>query len=216
MLDKRIKDKLKQINAQGFEEINSDRVGKAITTMVCAIVLEGRTKIISVGDSRGYIVRSGELIKITKDESHVQKLYDKLPEKLKYRFDEDDLRFSRLSSVITNSFFEQVDNPKEGTSFEINDIYTLDNADYDKIILCSDGISDCMSTEEIAYFSKRVKGKRLADFLVQAANINKSLLLPYLRKRKKENGIKEFMLKDEIIPSKDNATAVVYENDLER
>ena len=207
-LNKIIRTKLKQINAEGFRAINGDNSIEypPVTTMVCAMKLEGRTKIISIGDSRGYIVKKGELMQITKDESYVNMVYDGAEKEVKQHLSENDLRFARKSNMILNSFFS------EEKGLDIRKITTIGNDEYDKIILCSDGVSDCMSNEEIAYFSKNVKGKRLADFLVQAANINESLLPTYLRhpnKAVKEN----FTFYNKIEPSKDNSTVIVYENE---
>lgn len=211
--DEKIINDFKTIDSRGKKDINGmyDREERAMTTMVCAIVMDGKAKILHSGDSRAYIVKNGKLFQITKDQSYAVEQFEEFGKNATPYIQPDDTRFYTTSNYVLNSFFINRNGLKKDS------IQTLNKGTYDKILLCSDGLSDCMSNEEIAYFSKNVKGKRLASFLVQAANINKSEIPRYLKKfydMDKEQY--EFSVRS----SKDNATAVVFEadkdDDLER
>lgn len=204
--DEKIINDFKTIDVQGKKDINGryDREERAMTTMVCAIMMDGKTKILHSGDSRAYIVKNGKLFQITKDQSYAVEQFEEFGKNATPYIQPDDTRFYTTSNLVLNSFFIGHNGLREES------VLTLNKGTYDKILLCSDGVSDCMSNEEIAYFSKNVKGKRLASFLVQAANINKSEIPRYLKKfydMDKEQY--EFSVRG----SKDNATAVVVEAD---
>ena len=198
--DKKIIQEMLKINEEGMHDLNGryDDEQFAVTTMVGAIFLDGKAKILSVGDSRAYVVKNGELSQVTVDQSLAQENFEAFGKNISPYMQADDTRFDYESNYILNSFFNAQNELK------LDHIHTLEQGTYDKIILCSDGVTDCMSNEEIAYFSKNVDGKRLANFLVEAANINLSIKPNYL------NAIKG-MYKEKIDPSKDNATAVVVE-----
>lgn len=215
--DKKIINVLQEINENGFTDLNrnSEMGNFALTTMVGAIIMDGKAKIVHFGDSRAYSVLNGELTQVTKDHSIAQRDYEEFGKNASPYVQNDDIRFYTNSNVITNAFFDGRETVTEDC------IQTLEKGTFDKIILCSDGVSDCMSNEEIAYFSRNVNSKRLASFLVDAANINESKLPGYLKKfADMEKNFKNKQYKTSIDPSKDNATAVVVEvdkdDDLER
>lgn len=208
--NKKIISGLQEINENGFTDLNkrAETGNFAITTMVGAIIIDGKAKIVHFGDSRAYSVKNGELSQITLDHSMARQDFEGFGKNTSPYTQIDDTRFYTNSNVITKAVFD---------GREIIDkscIQTLEKGTYDKIILCSDGVSDCMSNEEIAYFSKNVKGKRLASFLVDAANINVSKIPLYLKKfADMEKHFKNKQYNTLIEPSKDNATAVVVETD---
>ncbi len=105
------------------------------TTLVAAIINEENIFIFNVGDSRAYIF-DGTLKQVTKDHSYVQTLYDY--GKIK---NIDDMRFHKRSNIINNWLGGVVPN--------INyHFYELDKKNIQKLFLCSDGVSDCISHDE--------------------------------------------------------------------
>ena len=108
-----------------------------LTTLNMAIVLENETEIFNVGDSRCYAIGNDDNIKlVTSDHSFVWNNYIKTN-----KLGVDDLRFTPGNNIITSSIGDFM-GPKI-------DVYWLNNNDYKALILCSDGVSDVLSSREI-------------------------------------------------------------------
>lgn len=108
-----------------------------LTTLNMAIVLENETEIFNVGDSRCYAIGNDNNIKlVTSDHSFVWNNYIKTN-----KLGVDDLRFTPGNNIITSSIGDFM-GPKI-------DVYWLNNNDYKALILCSDGVSDVLSSREI-------------------------------------------------------------------
>ena len=162
------------------------------TTLVCAIIGEYDTLITNVGDSRAYIIKKGKLEQVTIDDSIVQEESEKgnIPYK-------DAMRFHREAAGITECV-------GMGT---IKDIHStvLSNVDYDVLLLFSDGVTDCLSEEDIAVICKKSDRKKIAKLLVQKAIANDSIAPDEL--------IEEYVDFNVYIPGgKDNTTTALYIN----
>ena len=106
------------------------------TTFVAVIVRGNEAAVISVGDSRCYWFADGKLQQITKDHSYVQDLIDR-GELLA----ENALHHPK-KNLITRAL-------GVGCSVE-SDVYRLDLFEGDKILICSDGLTNTVSDSEIA------------------------------------------------------------------
>lgn len=108
------------------------------TTLVAAWVHgDGHAYVINVGDSRGYLIRPSGISQITRDHSLVADLvaHGKLtPEQA---------RTHPNKNIITRAL--GTDRHTEGDLFELE----LDAGDY--ILLCSDGLSNTVTDQEILY-----------------------------------------------------------------
>lgn len=182
MLDK----KIKSIN----EEIFAFGDGRG-TTLVAAIVGKDETLIASVGDSRAYITKGNELIQVSRDDSVVQRYFERGYIKTK-----DDMRFHYDSNKVTQCIGMPPINNELNPNF-----YFLDNKDYDKIVLVSDGVSDCLSDKEIMAITTTTSREEIAKVLVNSALTTTSV--------RKQNE-RENCYYSKIPPGKDNTTAAVY------
>ncbi|WP_158277194.1 PP2C family protein-serine/threonine phosphatase [Serinibacter arcticus] len=89
-----------------------------------------------VGDSRLYRVRDGEVTQITTDHTHVQRLVDS------GRLDPSEVRTHPYRSVILRSIDDSSDDlPDVGV--------TVDVRAGDRVLLCSDGLSDYVTHESL-------------------------------------------------------------------
>lgn len=105
------------------------------TTITVAFVKNNELVIGNVGDSRCYIVSKGKLKKITKDHSLVQELLDN------GTITEEEARTHPNKNVITRAV---------GTKAMVKgDCYTVALSSIDKVIICSDGLTNEVSEEEI-------------------------------------------------------------------
>ncbi|PPE66863.1 Stp1/IreP family PP2C-type Ser/Thr phosphatase [Caldimonas caldifontis] len=106
------------------------------TTLVVAVVREGRLLVGHIGDSRAYRLRSGKLSQITKDHSLLQEQIDAgliTPEQAAY---------SSNKNLVTRAV------GVEDTVLLETHLHDLQPGDL--ILMCSDGLSDMIDDAEIA------------------------------------------------------------------
>jgi protein phosphatase len=106
------------------------------TTTTLALVLDGEAHIAQVGDSRAYLVRKGTAKQLTKDQSFVQRLIDA------GRMTAKEAAQSEHRNIILQAL-----GPEEKV---VTDLYRLKLENDDFLVLCSDGLSNQVSPEEIA------------------------------------------------------------------
>jgi protein phosphatase len=111
----------------------------------------------NVGDSRGYLLRQGELSQVTVDHSLVQELVDD------GRLSPEDAERHPQRSVITRAL---------GIEPEVEfDLFTYKLQVGDRLLLCSDGLSDVVGTTQIRNVLLRVRSpQKAARQLVTVAN----------------------------------------------
>src|SRR4051794_41592725 len=106
------------------------------TTVTAALFDGNRIGVAHVGDSRGYLVRHGNLSQLTKDHTFVQSLIDE------GRITEDEARVHPHRNLILRAV--------DGVHEPEPDVFTLDVATGDRILLCSDGCSGVLSDDDLA------------------------------------------------------------------
>lgn len=106
------------------------------TTLVAVIISGSRFVVANIGDSRAYLYRGGHLLQITEDHSLVNELV-----KTGELTPEEAQRFPQRN-VITRSL---------GVSEDVDADVTIYDMEYDDyLLLCSDGLTNQVSDEEIA------------------------------------------------------------------
>jgi serine/threonine protein phosphatase PrpC len=130
------------------------------TTLVAALFHNDKVTIAHVGDSRAYRFREGELTQITRDHSLLQEQIDA------GLIDPEWARFAEHKNLVTRAL--GVDPEME---VEIHDHQTEPGEIY---LLCSDGLSDMLTDEEMCEALKRYGSglQNACDELVQQANYN--------------------------------------------
>ncbi|MFZ5848576.1 MAG: PP2C family protein-serine/threonine phosphatase [Actinomycetota bacterium] len=119
------------------ELVDEDPALEGTSTTVTAALFDGRKVGIGhVGDSRGYLLRSGELSQLTKDHTFVQGLIDE------GRITEDEARTHPHRNLILRAV--------DGVHETDPDLFTLDVAPGDRLLLCSDGCSGVLDDARIA------------------------------------------------------------------
>lgn len=128
------------------------------TTVVAVLFYNNRMSIAHVGDSRLYRLRGGELTQITVDHSLLQELIDK------GFYTVEEARHSNQKNLVTRAMGVEpgVDTELQEEPVEPGDIY----------LLCSDGLSDLVSDEEIHLTLEEYSANldEAADTLIQQAN----------------------------------------------
>jgi serine/threonine protein phosphatase PrpC len=106
------------------------------STTVTATIFDGRSIGVGhVGDSRGYLLRDGSLSQLTTDHTFVQSLIDE------GRITEDEARVHPHRNLILRAV--------DGVHEPEPDVFTLDVALGDRILLCSDGCSGVLTDEDL-------------------------------------------------------------------
>jgi PPM family protein phosphatase len=127
------------------------------TTLVVLLEDGDLVHLANVGDSRGYLLRQGELSQVTVDHSLVQELVDD------GRLSPEDAERHPQRSVITRAL---------GIDPEVEfDLFTYKLQVGDRLLLCSDGLSDVVEPAQIRNVLLRVRNpQQAARRLIAVAN----------------------------------------------
>jgi Serine/threonine protein phosphatase len=155
-----IEEAIKKVNTDifNFSNTNEKLSGMGTTVTVCFITKEF-IHIANVGDSCCFAIRNNEIKKITKDHSLVQELVDS------GSISEKEAENHPKKNIITRAL---------GTSSTVSvDVFELDNNEYELYILCSDGLTNELTKEEILQVVTEEKDyMKSADRLVALAKEN--------------------------------------------
>ena len=105
------------------------------TTLTALLWSDGHAAVCHIGDSRGYLLRDGELYQITHDHTLVQSLVDE------GRISADDVSTHPQRSLLLRAL--------DGRSAAEPDLSVHDSLAGDRYLLCSDGLSGVVSDETL-------------------------------------------------------------------
>jgi protein phosphatase len=129
------------------------------TTLTAVVVAGGRQLLIGhVGDSRAYLVHDGEMRRVTDDHSLVEELVRE------GRLTPEQAESHPRRNIVTRAL---------GIDTEVEvDLYTIEVAPGDRLLLCSDGLTTMVRDRDI---ERLVRGEpdpqRAAELLVDTANL---------------------------------------------
>ncbi len=138
----------------------SQKMGKKMgTTLVAALIEDNKGYIFNVGDSRAYLFRNGKLRQLTKDHSVVQELLDK------GLITKEEAKTHPDRHVITMAI---------GTKDQVHpDTYSIYFDKGDILLLCSDGVTDMVSDEELEeILTNNTRLSTIGGEIVKRANAN--------------------------------------------
>ena len=134
-------------------EVNPDLDGMG-TTLTAILFAGDRLGLVHIGDSRGYLLRDGELTQITKDDTFVQTLVDE----------------GRITAEEAHSHPQRSLIMRALTGQEVDPTLIMREArEGDRYLLCSDGLSDPVSHETILEAMKIPDVDGSADRLIELA-----------------------------------------------
>jgi protein phosphatase len=124
------------------------------TTLTAILFAGNRLGLVHIGDSRGYLLRDGELTQITKDDTFVQTLVDE------GRITPEEAHSHPQRSLIMRAL----------TGHEVEPTLIMREARAgDRYLLCSDGLSDPVSHETILEALQIAEVAESADRLIELA-----------------------------------------------
>jgi PPM family protein phosphatase len=153
-----LKQAVLRANRRIREMASSDRQLNGMGTTLVALLEDGDlVHLANVGDSRAYLLREGELSQVTVDHSLVQELVDE------GRLSQEDAERHPQRSVITRAL---------GIDPEVEfDLFTYKLQAGDRLLLCSDGLSDVVEPAQIRNVLLRVRNpQQAAERLIEVAN----------------------------------------------
>lgn len=116
--------------------VETDPSLEGMGTTLTAILWDGeRSAVVHIGDSRGYLLREGQLYRITRDHTLVQSLIDE------GRIDEEEAAVHPQRSLLLRAL--------DGRTQVEPDVSAHDSVLGDRYLLCSDGLSGVVSEETL-------------------------------------------------------------------
>lgn len=145
------------IEVYDMAEENPELLGMG-TTVVCAVVRDGTAFIAHAGDSRAYLLKDNELTQVTTDHSVVQNLVNE------GKITKEEAQHHPQKNLITRAIGVDKD-------IEI-DFDEAELGDGEYLILCTDGLTNYVSDDELMDALSDGKYYAYADRLVNKANNN--------------------------------------------
>ncbi len=153
--EKAIRDALNKANMSVLEKAveKPELEGMGTTIAMCCI---DRDKIIAahIGDSRLYVIKDGKKVFVTKDHSYVQQLVEN------GELTEEEAKTHPMKNIITNALGVQ-----EKVQVEIDKL----RCESGYVVICSDGVSNVLSDDEIADIIDEKNPKESAKILCKKA-----------------------------------------------
>ncbi len=145
-------------NRKVFELAQANAVGHPGSTVVAILLHAGGTEIAHVGDSRCYRIHQGQIAQVTRDHSMVQELVDaQVLTPAQAAAHPDANKITRALGMAAN------------VEVEVRSVPVAHVAG-DVFILCSDGLSDLVPSEDIVQIAATAPAAQAAGQLVDLAN----------------------------------------------
>jgi protein phosphatase len=137
-MQRRARQVVQQVGSILIEQGHQDSALRGMGSTLTAARSYGRDLlIVHVGDSRAYLFRAGRLERLTKDHTYAQMLVDT------GQLSPDDETLSGLRHILINAL--------GGNAEQVEvDVDLLRLEEGDRLLLCSDGLTDCVDDETIA------------------------------------------------------------------
>ncbi len=137
-LEQRLSERVRSANRRIFDTAQLEREHSGMGTTLTAVYLEDATLVIAhVGDSRAYLLRDGELTRLTDDHSLVEELMRR------GKLTPEQAAEHPQRSIITRAL---------GIEPEVEvDTWTYPAQDGDVVLLCSDGLTSMIDEGQIAH-----------------------------------------------------------------
>ncbi len=126
------------------------------TTVVMSIVRDNQAIICNVGDSRAYLIND-DIIQITRDHSMVQTLVES------GKISPEEAKVHPKKNIITRALGVE--------ESVLTDCYCVNITEKDKLLLCTDGLSNYVNTNEILDIVNSNELDKITSLLINKANL---------------------------------------------
>ena len=154
-----IKEAIDSANSYVYEcSIKDSALSGMGSTLVLTTLTKDKAIVANVGDSRLYLIRNNEIIQVTKDHSFVEEMVN-LGE-----LDREAARNHPDKNIITRAVGVK--------NTVLADFFVIDLEKEDKILLCSDGLTNMVRDEEILEIIQKFDIDNAVTTLIDKANLN--------------------------------------------
>ena len=154
----RILESIKSANDKILQIAKSDnKISDLGTTCVVAFLKNNDLYVANVGDSRAYLISEDKIKQITNDHSVVNELL------MQGKITSDEAKIANNKNIITRAL---------GSLNSIPDFYEMNIKNDDKILICTDGLTNCLSNEEIYNILTKNSLEKAIEVLINNANQN--------------------------------------------
>ena len=152
-----IREAVMEANRKVYEAAQEDLALQGMgTTIVLTLLYQNHAYIAHVGDSRLYCLRGGVLEQLTRDHSFIQDLLDR------GEISEDEARIHPNKNIITRAV---------GVNWDVElDLHVLELCSGDRLLLCTDGLSNACNDDVIAAVLSSRPVEDAAEELIRLAN----------------------------------------------
>lgn len=127
------------------------------TTIVACVIVDGHLYVANIGDSRLYLISSDEIRQITMDHSLVEEMIRA------GKLERENVRNHPEKNIITKAVGASLD--------AMPDFFELDISVEDRVLLCSDGLSNMVEDDEIEDIVREENTlENAVDRLIERAN----------------------------------------------
>ena len=154
----RILESIKSANDKILQIAKSDnKISDLGTTCVVAFLKNNDLYVANVGDSRAYLISEDKIKQITNDHSVVNELL------MQGKITSDEAKIANNKNIITRAL---------GSLNSTPDFYEMNIKNNDKILICTDGLTNCLSNEEINNILTKNSPEKAIEVLITNANQN--------------------------------------------
>ena len=153
----RLRQSLRQAGNEIFTYAEENVQARMATTLVAAAIIDQKLTVANVGDSRAYLIRSGRSEQITRDHSLVSEMVRT------GALTEEQAQNSKGKNHLTRSLGGEMD-------VHVDVFPDIPLQPYDKIVLCSDGLTRYASPEDIVAMVSEGTPEEAAQRMIDFAN----------------------------------------------
>ena len=145
-------------NVEVYDTAQDDQDLKGMGTTVVAAVLCGKTAVVAhVGDSRAYLVTGSGIEQVTRDHSLVQEMVER-----------GRLTQSEAKNHPRKHFITRALGVEDTVECDINEVEIPPEGE---LLICTDGLTNMVETEEIFRITRSTPPDAAADRLISTANM---------------------------------------------
>ncbi len=162
-IDKSMLESITKANSTVLNKANSELDKRGMgTTFSALLISEEKANIVHIGDSRIYLIREGNIKKITTDHTFVEKMVDE------GRITAEEARHHPQKNILYMSLGAR-------ESFQPDEITDLEVREGDIFLLCSDGLTDMVTDDVIKEYCQSYSAKKATEELISLSNKNGGL-----------------------------------------
>lgn len=155
-----LRESISRANEEILEKATADLKKRGMGTTFSAVVITNmKAHIVHVGDTRIYITRENEIVRLTTDHTFVEKMVEE------GRLTEEEARDHPQKNILYMSL-----GARQSFAPELSESFNLKKGDI--LVLCSDGLNNMVTDAQIKEFVTSYPPQKAVEKLIKLANEN--------------------------------------------